>query len=142
MLEPEKLTVLDYKILQFIADHSPVPEKQVLNTFSNRSATQLRRSILATPNFYEWSGIKAPLENTYYISYDKDPITDELLVCIEPLGLKVLEEYQYVQKTSSRKRTVDIILKVLPILISVIALVKSFWPDIIGLWKQLMQLMR
>ena len=29
MLEPEKLTVLDYKILQFIADHSPVPEKQV-----------------------------------------------------------------------------------------------------------------
>lgn len=63
---------------------------------------------------------------------------------LEPEKLTVLDYkiLQYVQKTSSRKRTVDIILKVLPILISVIALVKSFWPDIIGLWKQLMQLMR
>ena len=57
-------------------------------------------------------------------------------------GKVALKKYQLSQIKDLREKRKDLILRVFPIIISTIALLKSFQHEIISLWKLLMQLLK
>lgn len=150
MLQKSDLSYFDYELLQYIADNSPVLESDIIRHFAEQSALSLRLSLLSTSLKKSAGSFSYPVENTSYISYQYEEFTDQYgltrtketnYIQIEPLGKKVLEEYRHLQHVEARKKRRDIVLQILPILISLVALIKSFSPELIYLWKQLMQLM-
>lgn len=122
MTPKEKLTVLDYEILQFIAKSSPVLKTDVLKAFP-QSTTEIRLSEFATPEYRYVPNYKIPIPNTSYISFFKDRKKEFIEIAL--LGRKVVEEYQYQKKLVQKEKTENRLWKLAPIVISFLALILS-----------------
>lgn len=124
MIPKENLTGLDYEILQFIAEHSPVLKTDVLKAFP-QSTTEIRLSEFATPKYRFINGIQIPVENTRYISLALSMEPSRTEIGILPLGQKLVEEYQYQKKLVQKEKTENRLWKLAPIVISLCSLILS-----------------
>lgn len=127
LIPKEKLTILDYKILQFIAEHSPILKTDVLKAFP-QPAAELCLLALSTPEYRLINGLQIPIENTRYISFapSMNPLRTE--VGILPLGEKIIEEYQIQKQLEQKEKLENFIWKLIPILLSIASLIISAVP--------------
>ncbi len=145
MLEYNELTDVDFQILNFLNSKKERSIKDILNKFPDKKfSTNYRLELLITgrrnsSGFY--------IENTSYIvkNYRNERNEHGLIKSINldtfsitEKGRVALQTY-FLSKTKDRK---NFIIQVLPILISIIALLKSFDKEIIYIWQLLMQLLK
>lgn len=139
---------IDFSILEYINNFDFVHIDDILNKFpDDKFSTKYRLEVLSkaekhpSGHFY--------LENTSYIELNYIYHTDEYggtfsesdnTYSITEKGKLALQEYRLSQNKISKDKRKEFILKILPIIISTIALLKSFDKEIISLWIRLMQL--
>ncbi len=136
-----KLESLDFEILEYVSQQSQISKNDVINHFKNRNVSvEYRLRIMSVPLLNENMppGINSHparyRQNVLYSHDDKVEITE--------YGKKVLEDYheqKTLQKNKAKENRIwNFISIFISIFISLIALFKSFWPELTFLWQQLM----
>lgn len=132
-----KLESLDFEILEFVSLQSQVTKNDVINHFKNRNVSvEYRLRIMSVPLLNEnmppgISSHPARYRQNVLSSYDDK-------VEITEYGKKVLEDYNEQKNLQKNKAKENRIWNFISISISLIALFKSFWPELTFLWQQLM----
>ena len=139
---------IDFLILKYISKFDSVHIDDILNKFpDNKFSTRYRLELLS--EMEKHSSGHFYLENTSYIKLNYINCEDGFggtvskstnTYSITQKGKVALQEYKLSQNKISKDKRKDFILKVLPIIISTLALLKSFDKEIISLWTRLMQL--
>lgn len=133
MNEFKSYTDIDFKILDFIIKNSPVHKDKILKKFSDESFTAILRVKTLKEN-------NLILESFYIKNTD---IGDEKVFTenfsITEKGIKLFSDLNLKRKKEKREK---FIFHVLPILISLISLLKSFEKEIIFLKQLLMTLLK
>ena len=130
MLNYEQLTVFDFQVINTVYEHQPVSMSDLKELLPEQQALDLRVEILSTwDKKTTFQGLPVYVNNTAYINHDKK--TD--MLSITQLGIKAVEDWRLVNKRKADKTWEYRFWNVLAILFSLIALLKSFWPDIVNL---------
>ena len=139
---------IDFLILEYISKFDSIHTNEILNKFpDNKFSTKYRLKLLS--EMEKHSSGHLYLENTSYIELNYVTCEDGFggtvskttdTYSITQKGKVALQEYKLSQNKISKDKRKDFILKVLPIIISTLALLKSFDKEIISLWTRLMQL--
>ncbi len=124
MSPDNNLTLWDYQILEVLQKNQSLKTSVVKSLLPNQEAIELRLNLL--------------FRNSY-ITIEKSNALDVKNpdYKLARRGIKALEDWYIQQKTMQRRLWEDRILKILPIMISLIALIKSFWPEISALLQSL-----
>lgn len=139
-----ELTVIDYKILEFVNKFSePIHVDEILSKFpDNEFATNYRLELLREMERH--SSGHFCLENTSYIELNYSPNEyvdgDVYKECLNTYnitekGKKELYDY----KIRIKEKRIETFWKIFPIIVSTIALLKSFDKQIISVWLWLTQ---
>ncbi|EHQ88271.1 hypothetical protein [Desulfosporosinus youngiae] len=147
------LTLIDYKILQYVNQSTKVEQSAIVNRFSSEiDSIEYRLELLAEQEYRTVSNsFRIPIENTSYIqkeyvlvkddnglSYDKPTgffyITDK--------GKTALQEYELDKQSELRRKYEERFWRAFPVVISLIALMKSFQNEFISLWQLVAQLLK
>lgn len=147
-----QLNDMDYKLLKFIGKSDKVSLVKILEKFpENKYSTAKRLLDLKNITFETMVNgrFTFPTTEKSYITEDFEIVdVDEYgfekkqssgMYSITGLGRKALQDYEL---TSSKLRRRDIILFVIPIMISGLALLKSYEHEVSWLLQQLLQLLK
>lgn len=140
-----ELTENDYLILKYISAFDKVSLSQIREHFKNKiDAVDYRLTLLSEEE--EVSENMFLLNSSYICRTVKDTTADfenlpddGYVFHITPLGKKALQDYSLTNKAKQHQNRKDLIFKVIPIIISFIALIKSFLPELVWLWQSLMR---
>lgn len=130
-----ELSPIDYEILKFINKHSPVHKEKIFQKFpENIFSTKHRIKNLSRISVYYMYENYIPLGIE-----DGIPQKEELgTYSLTEKGKKVTQDY--ILKCKIQRK--EDFWKIFPIIVSVIALLKSFDKQLISIWQWLMQLMK
>lgn len=147
MIKIINLTEIDFQILDFIKKHNSVHIKDILLKFpDNKYSTKYKIELLSQQEKHS-SGFYY-LENTSYIKMNYEHYTNSLgetslkeldTYYITEKGKVVLQEYKIKTIKLKKEKRNKLFLQIAPILISLLALSKSFEKEIIYIWKLLTQ---
>jgi len=130
MLNFEQLTVFDFQVINAVYEYQPVSMSDLKELLPEQQALDLRVEILSTWDKKTiFQGLPVYVNNTAYISHNKE--TD--MLTITQLGIKAVEDWRLINKRKADKIWEYRFWNVLAITFSLIALLKSFWPDIVNL---------
>ena len=133
-----ELTKLDYKILNYINEFDEIHETKILDEFhDDKTATKFRLELLSKQDFHTSASgfLRGYIPNSSFIIYRYDYIYDNEggreqkytgFCHITALGKKTLQDYAFHQKTLLQRQYVDYAIRIIPIIISIIALLKSY----------------
>lgn len=131
-----ELNTIDYEILKFINKYSPVKKEKVFKKFPEKTfSTKHRIKNLSEFSVYYMREDYILLGTDVYGSPQKEYLGTYSLT---EKGKKITQDYILNCKIQ-RKET---FLKIFPIIISAIALLKSFDKELISIWKLLVQLLQ
>lgn len=130
MLNFEQLTVFDFQVINTVYEYQPVSMSDLKELLPEQQALDLRVEILSTwDKKTTFQGLPVYVNNTAYISHNKE--TD--MLTITQLGIKAVEDWRLINKRKADKTWEYRFWNALAITFSLIALLKSFWPDIVNL---------
>ena len=132
------LEPLDYKILEYVSLHEDIAKEELINHFkSENRSVEYRLNVMTMPLLNE---NMPPGINSHPARYKQNVLSSYSgLIRITEYGRKVLEDYNEQKSLQKKKDTENRLWNFVSITIAVIALLKSFWPEITSLWQQLMQ---
>lgn len=142
---PYDLSKSDYDILAYINQYDHVSKEQIIGHFNGKIyAIEYRLNNLSSPACAE--GVKSLLPHSNYIKEEmkindsRDRFTPFLvsknMYHITDAGRKALDEYRTKNKAERLQFWLPIIVSNL---IALAALIKSFMPEIIEVWKLIMR---
>ena len=135
-----ELTHIDFQILKAVYENQPLTEKELAKLFPRQQALHLRIEKLTTPDrTISYHGMSFPIDNTALMEYHASPAGGEATLHLTELGIKTLEDWKSQCAKESRVLWENRFWKFAPIIISLVALVKSFWPEITTIWLMLQQ---
>ncbi len=121
---------IDYKILKFIYDKNVIHIDSIYNQFPDSIYnTEYKMGNFKKCHFIqvifdnEATGLSLP---TKYYS-------------LTPLGIETINNYLFTRKNNLKNTLFS---NIIPILISILALLKSYQKELISLWKHIMQLLK
>lgn len=129
------LTEIDYRLLEFIRDNTPVSPDTILATFPDEEYNTVFR-IKIMERKYLWFAYGEVVQ-------PDGSKRNELLnaYTLTPRGKTVLQNHQIQYAKDKRQWCIDMAWKFAPIAISIVALVKSFLPEIRCFWQMLQQVL-
>lgn len=131
-----ELSEYDFQIILKLYKSSPMNEKDIIDAFPKQKVVRLR--LLALSNYGSGDYLEYLTEKCVNDDGSDDYVyTND--VAITELGIKAAEDYLLQQKQNMRQKWEDRLLKTLPIIMSTIALIKSFWNEINELVLLIMQ---
>ena len=123
MIPVNELTDLDYEILEKLA-LAPMTETALTDSFPKQSAVKHRIQLLMDYDYDDsvvtFGGVLFPKSDTYYIQYST---TNTDLLELSSHGLKAWEDWKWQKKHDRQKVLEDRALKIIPIVISISALI-------------------
>ena len=123
MLPISDLTNLDYEILETLA-LVPMPESALINSFPSQSSVKHRIQLLMDYDYDDsmvaFGGVLFPKSDTYYIQHS--PTNTDLLE-LSAHGLKAWDDWKWQKKRDRQKILEDRAWKIIPIVISISALI-------------------
>ena len=130
------LNEYDYKILKLAYEHEHVNLKVLKEHFPKWQSLYARVKSLCSPNTHglDYKSLMPSYDLDYYLIASNDKLF------ISEIGKKVVEDWLLEQEQKKWKRREDRLYKITPIVISSIALIKSFWPEITCMWQALQML--
>lgn len=148
-----KINDLDYKILKFINSYDEISMSDILKKFpEEKYSTAHRIQLLLECEYETISTFKVRINGTGYIIQNHEKIYDETThittyrdldsYSLTNKGKKAIQDLDAAEKTKIIEKRKEAIWRVLPILISAIALLKSFSAEINSSWKLLVQLLK
>lgn len=148
-----KLNDLDYKILKFINTYDKISMSKILKEFpEEKYSTSHRIQLLLQCEYETVSQFKIRIPDTSYMIQYYEAVYDETTCCtdhkpidsysITSKGKKAIQDLDVAEKTKIKEKRKEAIWRILPILISAIALLKSFSAEINSSWKLLVQLLK
>ncbi len=134
MIPYDELTDFDFQILLAVYEHQPVTIKDLACILPGHHALNLRIDILSMCDMMTGPrGLALPRPGTSYLELDGESIT------ITEHGIKAVEDWKLQCLKDNRALWEGRFWKLGPIIISLIALIKSFWPEITAIWQVLQQ---
>lgn len=139
------LSKSDYDILAYINQYDHVSKEQIIRHFNGKiDAIEYRLNNLSSPAYSE--GVKSLLPHPKYIEEEMKiidfgdgilpSITSKNMYHITDVGRKALDDYRTEHKAERLQFWLPIIVSNL---IALAALIKSFMPEIIEVWKLIMR---
>jgi len=115
-----KLTSIDYEILKFIDKFESIHENTIFESFPTAKYSTLERLQILMEN-------KLIVYETELIFIEGIPCESSTDICkISFIGRKILQDYTFTKKQKQGNKFEDRIWRLLPIVLSVIALLKSY----------------
>ena len=127
------LNIYDYRILELAYRNDSIDYQMLKAQFPERQALYARINFLRSPDTHGLDYKK--LTPSYDMEYYLITCNDKLF--ISEIGKKVVEDWLLEQKQLKAKIWEDRLYKISPIIISLTALIKSFWPEITCVWQAL-----
>ena len=132
------LQPLEYEILDYVAAHSPISEKELIKHFESRIDSMPLRLNQMTKRLLNESLPPSVISHPYRYKANV-LIINKGTITISDYGRKVLQDHINQTKHLQKQKTEERLWRIIPIVTSLVALLKSFWPELTSLWKQLMQ---
>ena len=131
MIPYNQLTAIDVNILKYLLSnrHRKIHFHEVLEEFNSFKSIEFRITLFSTPDRKPFP--YGPITNTSYIRFDYETIrSDEGIskthrtpfISITELGIKAIEDYDFDYAERRKMRIEDRILRIVPIVISLVAL--------------------
>lgn len=131
MIPYNQLTVIDVNILKYLLANRnrKIHFYEVLQEFNSFKSIEFRITLFSTPDRKPFP--YGPITNTSYIRFDYETIrSDEGIskthrtsfISITELGIKAIEDYDFDYAERRKVRIEDRILRIVPIVISIVAL--------------------
>lgn len=130
------LTSIDYKILAFINQFEKVEKSKVVNRFSSRvAAIEYRMKLLSEREYRTIPHLRIAIENTSYIIEEYESfVNDEGItsyretgfISITEKGKSTLQNHLLEKKSVRRRKYEEWFWRVIPILISLFALARTY----------------
>jgi hypothetical protein len=131
MIPYNQLTAIDVNILKYLLDnrHRKIHFHEVLEEFNSFKSIEFRITLFSTLDRKPFP--YGPITNTSYIRFDYETIrSDEGIsqthrtpfISITELGIKAIEDYDFDYAERRKMRIEDRILRIVPIVISLVAL--------------------
>ena len=138
MIPFKELTEFDFQLLQKVSECQPVKLGDLSKLLPTHKAIKVRVELLSKPDQQEVSSTVGvvkwlPISNTSYL------LNSDVGIKLTPLGVKALEDYQLQRKKEHAAKIIEYVWKFAPIIISLIALMKSFLPELKIIWQMLQQ---
>lgn len=131
MIPYNQLTAIDVNILKYLLAnrHRKIHFHEVLEEFNSFKSIEFRITLFSTPDRKPFP--YGPITNTSYIRFDYETIRSDEGICrshrtpfisITELGIKAIEDYDFDYAERRKMRIEDRILRIVPIVISLVAL--------------------
>lgn len=122
------LTLIEYTILNYISSFDSVEKETLISHFSRKKLNIEQRLIIL---------IQSHLVAEHF-THDRGRAISLNKYSITPHGKIILQNYLISRKEKNSLYRKELIIKILPIIISLIALIKSFWNELIDVWGLIM----
>lgn len=133
MIPYNQLTTIDVNILKYLLAnrHRKIHFHEVLEEFNSFKSIEFRITLFSTPDRKSLQHISVPIPNTSYIRFDYETIRNNEgiskthrtpFISITELGIKAIEDYDFDYAERRKMRIEDRILRIVPIVISLLAL--------------------
>ena len=131
MIPYNQLTAIDVNILKYLLAnrHRKIHFQEVLEEFNSFKSIEFRITLFSTPDRKPFP--YGPITNTSYIRFDYETIRSEEgfskscrtpFISITELGIKAIEDYDFDYAERRKIRIEDRTLRIVPIVISLLAL--------------------